>query len=145
MPAAVIGPLPAVLPDEMLTMPALLLCCRYGIFPAESVHSRVQRAKADRTVSLGHPNRCQHSQCHCLPELINAAADTVGSEGEAIRCFTAVQQRFDFTLHQLREGCRAVCSPSEDASSKLVPVSGVTVQQLAEALQQFGLLQASGT
>jgi hypothetical protein len=145
MPAAVIGPLPAALRDELLTGPRLLRCCRYGIFPAESVHSRVQRAKADPTVALGHPNRCQHSKCCFLPELINAAADTLGSEGEAIRRFTAVQQRFGFTLHQLREGCRAVCSPSEDASGKLVPGSGVTVQQLAEVLQQFGLLQASGT
>ena len=56
---------------------------------------------------------------------------------------TAVQQRFGFTLHQLREGCRAVCSPAEPAGSKLVPGSGVTVQQLAEALQQAGLLQTS--
>ena len=103
----------------------------------------MQRAKADRTLSLGHPNRCQHSKCRFLPELINAAADTLGSEGEAIRRFTAVQQRFSFTLHQLREGCRAVCSPSEDAGGKLVPGSGVTVQQLAEALQHAGLLQAS--
>jgi hypothetical protein len=65
-------------------MPRLLCCCRYGIFPAESVHSRMQRAKADRTVSLGHPNRCQHSKRRLLPELINAAADTLGSEGEAM-------------------------------------------------------------
>ncbi len=127
-------------------MSCLLRRCRYGIFPAKSVYSRVQRAKADPAVALGHANRCQHSKCRFLPELINAAADTLGSEGEAIRRFTAVQQRFGFTLHQLREGCRAVCSPSEDNSGKLVPGSGVTVQsQLAEALQQFGLLQASGT
>ncbi len=106
------------------------------------MHSRVERAKADSTVALGHANRCAHSKCRFLPELINAAADTLGSEGEAIRRFAAVQQRFDFTLHQLREGCRAVCSPSEQAGSKLVPSSGVTVQQLAEALQQAGLLQA---
>jgi hypothetical protein len=44
----------------------------------------MQRAKADRTVSLGHPNRCQHSKRRLLPELINAAADTLGSEGEAM-------------------------------------------------------------
>ncbi len=105
----------------------------------------MQRAKADPALSLGHANRCAHSKCHFLPELINAAADTLGSEGEAITRFTAVQQRFGFTLHQLREGCRAVCSPSEQAGSNLVPGSGVTVQQLAEALQQAGLLQASRT
>ena len=126
-------------------MPHLLLCCRYVIFPAESVNKRVQRAKADPTASLGHANRCAHSKCRFLPELINAAADTLGSEGEAIRCFTAVQQRFGLTLHQLREGCRAVCSPAEPAGSKLVPGSGVTVQQLAEALQQAGLLQGNMT
>ncbi len=113
-------------------MSCLLRCCRYGIFP---VHSRVQRAKADPAVALGHANRCQHSKCRFLPELTNSAADTLGSEGEAIS--------FSFTLHQLREGCRAVCSPSEDAGGKLVPGSGVTVQQLAEALQHAGLLQAS--
>ncbi len=121
-------------------MPHLLLCCRYGIFPAESVHKRVQRAKADPTASLGHANRCQHSKCRFLPELINTAADTLGSEGKAITRFTALQQHCGFTLHQLREGCRAVCSPSEHASSRLVPGSGVTVQQLAEMLQQAGLL-----
>ncbi len=109
------------------------------------MHSRVQRAKADPAVALGHANRCQHSKCRFLPELINVAADTLGSEGEAIGRFAAVQQRFDFTLHQLREGCRAVCSPSEQAGSKLVPGSGVTVQQLAEALQGAGLLQAGRT
>jgi hypothetical protein len=127
----------------MPIMPCLLRCCRYGIFPAESVHSRVQCAKADRTVSLGHANRCQHSKCRFLPELINTAADTLGSEGEAIRRFTAVQQRFGFTLHQLWEGCRAVCSPCEQACDKLVPGSGVRVQQLADALQEAGLLHGS--
>ncbi len=139
MPFAVAGKLPAC------TCPAgcdagaptslyhLLLCCRYGIFPAESVHIRVQRAKADPTAPLGHANRCAHSKNRFLPELINAAADTLGSEGEAIRRFTALQQRFGLTLHQLREGCRAACSPSEQAGSKLVPGSSVTVQQLAEA------------
>ena len=99
----------------------------------------MQRAKADPTASLGHANRCAHSKCRS--ELIIAAADTLGSEGEAIRRFTAVQQRFGLTLHQLREGCRAACSPSEQAGSKLVPGSSVTVQQLAEAVQQAGLLQ----
>jgi hypothetical protein len=126
-------------------VPCLPPCCRYGIFLAESVHSRVQRAKADHTVALGHANRCQHSKCRFLPELINAAASTLGSEGEAIQRFTALQQRFGLTLHQLREGCRAVCSPCEQAGGKLVPGSGVKVQQLAEALQQAGLLQGSGT
>jgi hypothetical protein len=88
---------------------------------------------------------CQHSKCRFLPELINTAADTLGSDAEAIKRFTALQQRFGFTLHQLREGCRAVCSPCEQAGDKLVPGSGVRVQQLAEALQQAGLLQGSGT
>jgi hypothetical protein len=97
-------------------------------------------------MALGHANRCQHSKCRFLPELINTAADTLGSEGAAISRFTAVQQRFGFTLHQLREGCRAVCSPAEPAGSKLVPGSGITVQQLAEALQQAaGLLQGNMT
>ncbi len=96
-------------------------------------------------MSLGHPNRCAHSKCCFLPEFINVAADMLGSEGEAISRFTAVQQRFGLTLHQLREGCRAVSSPCEQAGGKLVPGSGLTVQQLAEALQQAGLLQASMT
>ena len=93
LPTAVAGKLPAG------TCPAgcdagaptslyhLLLCCRYGIFPAESVDSRVQRAKA----------ACQHSKCRFLPELINTAADTLGSDAEAIKRFTALQQRFGFT------------------------------------------------
>jgi hypothetical protein len=105
----------------------------------------VQRAKADPTASLGHANRCAHSKCRFLPELINAAAETLGSEAEAIKRFTALQQRFGFTLHQLREGCRAACSPCEQDADKLVPGSGVRVQQLAEALQQAGLLQGRGT
>ena len=109
------------------------------------MHARVQRAKADPALSPGHANRCAHSKCRFLPELINAAADTLGSEGEAISRFTAAQQRFGLTLHQLREGCRAVCSPCEQAGDKLVPGSGVRVQQLAEALQQAGLLRGSGT
>ena len=105
----------------------------------------MQLAKANPTASLGHTNRCAHSKCgsRFLPELINAAADTLGSEGEAIRRFTAVQQRFGFTLHQLWEGCRAVCSPCEQACDKLVPGSGVRVQQLADALQEAGLLHGS--
>ncbi len=89
-------------------------------------------------MALGHANRCQHSKCRFLPELINAAADTLGSEGAAISRFTAVQQRFGFTLHQAAARCARHLS-------KLVPGSGVTVQQLAEALQQAGLLQASRT
>jgi hypothetical protein len=105
----------------------------------------VQRAEADRTVSLGHPNRCAHSKCRFLPELISAAEDTLGSEGEAIRRFTALHQGFGFTLHQLREGCRAVRSPCQQAGGKLVPGNDVTVQQLAKALQHAGLLQVSRT
>ncbi len=94
---------------------------------------------------MGTPTAASGSKCRFLPELINTAADTLGSEGEAISRFTAVQQRFGFTLHQLWEGCRAVCLPCEQGGSKLVAGNGVTVQQLAEALQQAGLLQASRT
>jgi hypothetical protein len=121
-------------------MARLLLCCRYGIFPAESLDKRVQRARADPTASLGHGNRCQHCKCRFLPELISTAADVLGSEGEAVRRFTALQQRFGFTLHQLREGC----SPCEQEGGKLVPGSSVRVQQLAEALQRLGCCRAVG-
>jgi hypothetical protein len=53
----------------------ILRCPAAGMasVPAESVNVRVQRAKADPTLSLGHANRCAHSthsNCHFLPELI---------------------------------------------------------------------------
>ncbi len=75
---------------------------------------------------LGHVNSLAISKCRWLPEMIKATVPLAGSEAEAIRRVTLVQQELKLTLSEMREACRALKAAADDSSSsipaaKLVP------------------------
>ncbi len=74
---------------------------------------------------LGHINSLAISKCRWLPELVKASVPLAGSEAEAIRRVTLVQQEHKLTLSEMREACRALKAAADDGSGipagKLVP------------------------
>jgi hypothetical protein len=61
---------------------------------------------------LGHVNSQAISKCRALPELVKATVRLAGSEAEAIRRVTLVQQELKLTLSEMREACRALSEGS---------------------------------
>jgi hypothetical protein len=74
---------------------------------------------------LGHINSLAICKCRWLPEMIKATVPLAGSEAEAIRRVTLVQQELKLTLSEMREACRALKAAAGDDSGipagKLVP------------------------
>jgi hypothetical protein len=74
---------------------------------------------------LGHINSQAISKCRALPELVRATVRLAGSEAEAIRRVTLVQQELKLTLSEMREACRALKAAADSSlgipAGKLVP------------------------
>ncbi len=94
---------------------------------------------------LGHVNSQAISKCRALPELVRTTVPLAGSEAEAIRRVTLVQQELKLTLSEMREACRALKAAADSGlgipAGKLVP-STERKKQVPLAAVRAALLRA---
>jgi hypothetical protein len=97
-----------------------------GRWPSQAVAASIESIRKQPGQVLGHVNSLAISKCRWLPEMIKATVPLAGSEAEAIRRVTLVQQEHKVTLSEMREACRALNAAADDGPSaipaaKLVP------------------------
>jgi hypothetical protein len=89
------------------------------------VAASIQSIRKQPGQVLGHVNSLAICKCRWLPELIKATVPLAGSEAEAIRRVTLVQQELKLTLSEMREACRALKAAADSSlgipAGKLVP------------------------
>ncbi len=99
-----------------------------GRWPSGPVVASIESIRKQPGQVLGHINSLAISKCRWLPELIKATVPRAGSEAEAIRRVSLVQQELKLTLSEMREACRALKAAADDDSGipagKLVPSTG---------------------
>ena len=79
-----------------------------GRWPSGPVVQTIESIRKQPKQVLGHVNSQAISKCRALPELVRATVRLAGSEAEAIRRVTLVQQELKLTLSEMRVACRAL-------------------------------------